>query len=256
MLGEPMRRRQSGTRSAGSAQFSARLRRFSRKNRRILASVVAATTAFCVLRSVQPQAEPTVPVLVAAADLAAGHTLAAEDLVTKPWPASFASGLVFTDPGEAAGRITAGPLTAGEPIGPSRVVGPGLLDAETNAGGLAQVAAGVRLADPGEAALLAPGDIVDVLAARSNSFDSPSSTTSRSSGPESEAARVIASSAQVIVVPDKQTTSAGSLLSSGGGASKQPGSMVVLAVSPATAAALAGAAARSRLSVVVRGSAG
>ena len=84
----------------------------------------------------------------------------------------------------------------------------------------------VRLADPASAALLRPGDRVDVLAA---------ATT-----PEAPLlAAVVAPAAPVLAVPPAGTDLEGAL--------------VVLAAPPSTAARLAATAVTSRLSVVVHG---
>jgi hypothetical protein len=81
----------------------------------------------------------------------------------------------------------------------------------------ALVRAPVRIADAGVVELLRPGDRVDVLAA----------------------ARVVASGARVVTVPE------------GDGGALGDGALVVLSVPRSTAAALAGASARSPLTVAL-----
>ena len=227
-----------------------------RRHRRPIAAALVGLAVLCILRGLQPDPPKTVSIVVASSDLPAGHTLAASDVVMRDWPVAFASGAAFGQSQLAVGRMTSGPLAAGEPVGPSRVVSPGLLELANGRGrqetGI--VAAPVRLADPGEAALLKPGDRVDVLAASAVSNDPDPNKTD---GGASAAARLIASSAQVIVVPNaSESIKSGGLLGGGGSRSGSSpldgGSMIVLAVDPATAAALAGAATRSRLSVVLR----
>ncbi len=97
-----------------------------------------------------------------------------------------------------------------------------------------QVAAPVRLADPGVAPLLQPGDYVDVLAA----FESPAG----SGDATPTIARVVAREVRVLAVT--RPASADSTL----------GTLVVLAVNHADAQALAGAEAGGRLSVTLEAS--
>lgn len=89
------------------------------------------------------------------------------------------------------------------------------------------VSAPVRIADAATVRLLRPGDRVDVIAAA----NSPAG--------EGSAARVVASGARVAEVPGL------------GDNASDSGALVVLTVPRATAAALAGAGATSRLAVTV-----
>ena len=88
----------------------------------------------------------------------------------------------------------------------------------------------MRVADAETVALLATGDVVDVLAANVDG------------GVE---ARLVAASARVLSVPRAPTT--------GFGASLGDGALLLLATSSPTAARLAAASVTDRLSVVVRG---
>ncbi|MEU5839490.1 hypothetical protein ABZ820_38350 [Streptomyces diacarni] len=88
------------------------------------------------------------------------------------------------------------------------------------------VSAPVRIADPATVRLLSPGDRVDVLA----------------SGSKGDAARIVATGARVAQVPKTGDTV------SGDGAE---GSLIVVVVPRRTAAALAGAAAESRMAVTL-----
>jgi Flp pilus assembly protein CpaB len=108
----------------------------------------------------------------------------------------------------------------GEPLTDVRLLGAGLLVEATP--GL--VATPVRLADPAGAALLSPGDRVDVLAAPADGA--------------APAAPTVAADVTVLAVPTEVEPADGAL--------------VVLATTPATAARLAAAAVASRLSVTVR----
>ncbi|WP_222192351.1 Flp pilus assembly protein CpaB [Modestobacter italicus] len=169
-----------------------------------------------------PIAGPTVPVVVAAADLAAGQVLTADDVRPEQLPADRAPDGVSTDPAELAGRVLAAPLRAGEPITDVRLVGPGLWAAVPDG----QVAAPVRLADLAVATLLRAGDRVDVLAA-AGEVAAPS-------------VEVVASRALVLTAPAPD-----------GQAGAGDAGLLVLAVPPDTAAALAAAAAAGSLTVTL-----
>jgi pilus assembly protein CpaB len=98
----------------------------------------------------------TVPVVVAAADLASGATLAAGGLAVRQYPAALVPAGALADPAGAAGRVLVGAARAGEPLTDSRLTGAGPLPGDA-------AAVPVRLADPDVAALLRPGSRVDVV---------------------------------------------------------------------------------------------
>lgn len=158
--------------------------------------------------------------LTAARDLPPGTTLSAADLVRVGFdPVSVPDGVVTL--GEALGRTTVGPVRAGEPLTDVRLLGEALLDRYPGS-----VAAPVRIGDAASVDLLRVGDLVTVLAA----------------DPQDQAPAVtIADAVPVIGLPPRRR--ADPALSSG--------ALVVVAVDPATARALAGAAVSAFLSVVV-----
>jgi pilus assembly protein CpaB len=106
-----------------------------------------------------PATARTLPVVVAARDLPAGHRLAAADLRVARWPAALRPGGVLSRAAPLVGRRTAGPLQAREAVTATRVLGNGLLT------GLAagSLAAAVPLADPHAADLIRAGDLVDLV---------------------------------------------------------------------------------------------
>ena len=126
---------------------------------------------------------------------------------------------------DVAGRVVAAAMRRDELLTDVRLVGAPLFGAVPD--GL--VAAPVRVADPGAAGLLQPGDVVDVLAASDHD--------------EMAVAPTVASGVRVLAVPN--TTDAPAAL--------DDGTLVVVATTPATAALLARAAVAARLSVVIRG---
>ena len=189
------------------------------RHRVLLAAGLAAASVATGLSAVAPTAEPTTGVLTAARDLAAGAVLQPGDLVTARLPDALVPAGALTDPATVAGRLVAGPVRRGEPLTDVRLLGAALLPSG------ADVAVPVRLAEPATAALVTPGDRVDVLAA------SPEGGV---------AASVVATGLAVLSVPAPSDLAA-------------EGALVVLAASRPTAARLAAAAVTGRLSVAVHG---
>lgn len=195
------------------------LLRAAARHRVLLAAGLAAAAVAAGLSAVVPPAPPTVAVLTAAHDLAAGQALAPEDLVTAAVPRSLVPEGALVDAAVITGRVVAGPVRRGEALTDVRLLGAGLLPPG------ADVAVPVRLAEPATGALVAAGDTVDVLSA------SPEGGV---------AAQVVARGLTVLSVPAL-------------GDAAGEGALVVVAAGRSTAARLAAAAVTGRLSVVVHG---
>lgn len=202
------------------------LRRAVSWHRRLLAAGLAAIAVAAGIHAVEPAEPVTVPVLVAARDLAAGVPLAAADLEVRALPEALVPLGVLQPGDETVGRLLTGAVRAGETLTDVRLLGPSLVDG-LSAGA---VATPVRVADAGVAGLVRPGDRVDVLA------------TPATLDAEVGATHVAASGVIVVAVPDPSTP---------GGFGD--GALLVLATSPQTAADLAAATVTSRLSITVRG---
>lgn len=190
--------------------------------RRVAAGLLAVAALVLALRPAPPVAADdaglVTAVVVSAADLPTGTVLADGDLVATGLPAGAVPAGAAGEVVDLVGRTLAGPVRRGEPVTDVRLVGP----ASWSAVPAGQVAAPVRLADLGVAALLRPGDRVDVLAGR----------------PETPV-QVVAADALVLTVGDATDptgTSAG---------------LLVLAVPEATAAALAEASTGATLTVTL-----
>jgi Flp pilus assembly protein CpaB len=136
------------------------LRRAVRLRRRLLAAGLAAGAVAVGLGVVAPPPAATVPVVVAAADLAGGEVLGVDDLELRRLPPAGAPAGAAGTPRRWLGRVLAAPMRAGEPLTDVRVVGPGLVAGY----GPGIVAAPVRIADADSVALVRVGDRVDVLA--------------------------------------------------------------------------------------------
>lgn len=163
-----------------------------RRRRRPIAAVLLAGSVLAGLRVVAPPPPATVPVLVAAHDLPSGTTLGSDDLSTRLVPADLAPARAAA---AGAGRVLAAPLSAGEVLTDVRLVGPRLAATEPG-----RTVLPLRLPDAGMAALLAPGDVVDLVA----------------TDPGSGESRVVAHDVRVLAgaadVPEGPTGSGGALV--------------------------------------------
>lgn len=190
------------------------------RHRRPLAAVLAGLAVATALEASAAPAAPTVPVLVAAHDLAPGTMLTDADLTTGSFrPGSVPQGTVGLR--DALGRRVLGPVRAGEPVTDVRLLDTALLARYPGAS-----AVPVRLGDADAAALLRVGDRVTVLAA-----------DPQASGP----AVAVAEGAPVLALPRSR----------GDRPELTGGALVVLALDPGTARVVAGAASRSFLSAAV-----
>jgi Flp pilus assembly protein CpaB len=99
-------------------------------------------------------------VVVAAHDLAAGAVLAPGDLRVVAMPTAVVPAGAPHRAAGLIGRTAAGAIRRGEALTDARVVGPGL---SAGLGSGESAAVPVRLADPDAAALIRPGDRVDVI---------------------------------------------------------------------------------------------
>lgn len=189
--------------------------------RRVLAAALA--VAAVVVALLPAAGDERVPVLVAARDLAPGTALGPADVVVAAWPPALAPAGALTAPAAVAGRLLAGPVAAGEPIGELRLVGSALA---VVTGGPGASAVPLRPADPAVAALLSPGSRVDVVAG----------------GPDG--ARVLAARAGVVAVLPPAAGTAG--------ARADPGPLVLVALPEAEATAVAAATLAGEVTVTLR----
>jgi pilus assembly protein CpaB len=124
--------------------------------RRIAAGVLA---VLALLLALAPgPGSGGVPVLVAAVDLTAGVPVRSADLTVRSWPPELVPSGALHDPAAADGRVLIGAARAGEPLTDVRLAGAAALGAPADT-----TAVPIRLADPGVAALLLPGSLVDVV---------------------------------------------------------------------------------------------
>jgi Flp pilus assembly protein CpaB len=201
-------------------QLLRRARRAYLRYRRVLAAALAAAAAALVVRAGSAPPAESVPVIVAAHDVSGGTALGAADVRVARMPRALVPGGAFRAARRVVGSTVAAPMRAGEALTDRRVLGRSLI-----AGfGAALVAAPVRVQDADAVGLLRVGDSIDVYAA--STAQAPAS--------------LVASAAAVVLLPRVSTDT-------------RSGALVVLAVTPATAARLAAASATSPLSVTLRG---
>ena len=211
--------------------LATRLRRGMRRHRRLLAAACAGLACALAINVLAPGPPASVAVLAVARDLPAGTGLQSADLRVIRLPPAAVPGGALRDPKLAVGRTTAGPMRQGEPLTDVRLEGGPL---GRPAPGM--VAAPVRLADAQAAALLRPGERVDVLAA---------STAGAGAGLGADVgtgATLVASDVTVVRVPSNPSA-AGDLTAQG--------ALVVLATTQAEAQLLAQAQVSARLFAVV-----
>lgn len=213
----------SPTDASPLADRRTRLRRAVRRTvlarRRTLAAVCAALAVLAGIQAARPADHATVPVTVAARDLASGTVLTADDVVVTRLPVGSApKGL---DP-HAVGRTLAAPIRQGEPVTDVRLVGPALVAAYPS-----RVALPVRIADADAVGLLRVGNRVDLVAA----------------DPRSGTATYVAVDVPVLALPvaSHQDAAPAGLT----------GRLVVVAALPDDVDRIAGAAATDLLSVVI-----
>ncbi|RYV50400.1 flagellar biosynthesis protein FlgA [Pengzhenrongella frigida] len=210
-----------------------------------VAAALLALAATLVIAELRPAPAVTVPVAVAGRELAPGVPLAAADLrVVRMPPALVPSGAHPSVDTVVGQRLVVG-APAGLPIVHGLLAG----DRLATAGPAGTVVAPVRLADPAVAALLRPGDRIDLLAAAGTADGEPAvhQLATRAivlADPGSDSASAGASAGQ-----DAGAGAIGGLL--GGGADPGTGALTLVAVTPAEAAALAGAVGWANLSAVV-----
>lgn len=122
----------------------------------MLAALCVGVAVFAGLRATASPPPASTEVLVVAKDLPAGAVLTSTDLVWREFaPDSVPAGVLD----QAAGRILAGPMRAGEPVTDRALVGPGLA-----AGDRDVVVTPVRILDAESVGLLRVGDRIDLLA--------------------------------------------------------------------------------------------
>jgi len=203
------------------------------RHRRLLAGVLAALACGVAVEAYLPPDARTVSVVIAGADLPAGHVLGPGDLRVTSLPADADAPGSFAAAAAVTGKRLAVPLRAGSVLTDSFLVGPGLL-AGSPAG---TSAVPLRTADPAVADLLSPGVLVDVMLTPGDNFDGAA------------AASLLAAGVPVLWIGGDAPDGGGSWP----GPAEADAGLVVVAASGQEAAALAGASERGNLYLVLSG---
>jgi pilus assembly protein CpaB len=198
--------------------------------RRLIAALLAGAAVLSGLSALRPAAVATVRIWAAARDLTGGAALSRGDVRLEQLPATDAPTGALRATYPIVGRMLAAPVRRGEALTDVRLLSTALLTALGTSG---LVAVPVRVADgPATAALVQPGDRVDVIAA-ADPQDAGAVTTA-----------TVARGLRVLAVPSRSADASG-----------ETGGLLVVAATAAQADALAQAATGARLSVTVRGGA-
>ncbi|MGW6131991.1 SAF domain-containing protein [Cellulomonas sp. NPDC055163] len=231
----PGRGARTTTRSAPRPLVRARLLLW--RARFPVAAVLLGCACAVVVSAVRPVPPPTAPVLVLDRAIAAGERLAPDDVRTVRLPVDLVPDASLGAAGELPDATLAVPGTPGLPVVPS------LFTQASVHGPPGTVVAPVRLADPGVAAMLTPGVVVDVVGG--DDLDGTPGT-----------GRVLARAALVLAGP-AATDGGGSSgaepfgggLLGGGGGDTDRSPLVLLAVSPEESVALSGSSGLSAVFV-------
>lgn len=189
--------------------------------RRSAAGVLALLAAVLFVRDAA--ATDRVPIVVAARDLAPGRPLQLEDVRIAGYePGTVPEGAI-TDVDDATAHTVAGPIRAGEPLTDVRLLTPRLAGAALGSADARIVP--VRLTDAAVTDLLREGDIVDVLTVQADGDGSEQS------------ARILTTDSVVVLISEKDARQ------------RSNDRVVLVAMSPEDATAVAAASLVSSLTV-------
>ncbi|GAA3724016.1 Flp pilus assembly protein CpaB [Spinactinospora alkalitolerans] len=197
--------------------------------RRTLGACCAALAAAGIVLVLRPPTAPTVDVVVAARDLTALAPLGEGDTAVRALPGDAVPDGALRPDTALTGASLRSPVRRGEVFTDAR-----LADPPAAGHGADVVAAPVRVADPGAAALLRPGSRIDVLAAAHDPL-------AAEFGGATAPAEVVAADRPVIAVPEEEAPAG------------ESGALVLVAVSTEEARVIAAHTVSGRLSITIRG---
>ena len=135
------------------------LRRRVLVHRRLLGALSAACAVWLVVQAASTPPAATLPVWTAARDLPSGTVIGPHDLRRTGFAPGSVPPAAVRSRDSVVGRTLATPVGAGEPVTPAHLVG-----ADRLAGYPGRAAVAVRIPDADVAALLTPGQRVDLVA--------------------------------------------------------------------------------------------
>lgn len=211
------------------ARLPGRLLRLMKRRRRLFAAIFFCAAVAAGVNQLAPVSQSSQAVLSAARDLPAGKQLSAADLLVVGIPPPLAPSSALLRPEEAIGQQLAGAMRKGQLLADTSLVSQSLLAGAPPGSS----AVPLRLADPATAQLVSPGQLVTVLGSADDGLGR--------NGPGT----VLASAVPIL------WTQASRDAEPGWPSIKDSDGLVVVAASTEQAAALAGAAGRSRLSLLI-----
>lgn len=207
------------------------------RHRVLLAAICCGLATVSGVQALRPAPPPSAPVLVTTRTIAPGARLTADDVTLRAVATSVAPPAAFGDRSDAVGLTAVVSLPAGTALHPGVLSDGGVLSSAPDG----TVVVPVTLADDGVAALLRPGDRVDLL--------TPGMAGTPADGPE-RTTSYLARRALVLPTPARRTpgdAAATGLL--GGGADPPP--VTLVAVDPAEAPDLSAIAGIGAVSAIL-----
>jgi Flp pilus assembly protein CpaB len=201
------------------------------RNRRLSVALLLCVAAGITVHQLTPPPASTVTALAAARDLPAGAAMLVSDLEEVQVPPGMMTSGSFQKSGDVTGKQLAAPLRKGQLVTDAQLLGPGLL-AGTPPG---SAAVPLRMADPSSIQLVSPGQLVNVVLTRANSYDQQSPS------------EVLASAVPVLWTSG-QGGKTGQWLGTG-----ETDGLIVVAADPEQATRLAGASTQGKLFFVLVG---
>ncbi|GAA1860222.1 SAF domain-containing protein [Myceligenerans crystallogenes] len=238
LLGRPFQRGASGRPDA--ARLLRRTRRLVWRHRVLLAAICCGLAVTSALQVLRPPPPPSSTVLVTTRAVPVGTELTGDDVAERVIADALAPGSTLRRTAEAVGRTAVVGLPAGVPLHGGLLSDGGVLSSAPRG----TVVVPVALADDGVAALLRPGDRVDLL--------TPAAAGSQVTGDDggSPPAAYLARRALVLPLPEQRDpgdAAAGGLLGSGAG----PPSVTLVAVRPGEAPDLSAIAGTGAVSAIL-----
>ena len=126
-------------------------------------SALLAGLGILILISIIRSLSPTIPVIVASADLPAGSKLSANDFGTTKIPSSLSWPGIISNQELIIGKVTSHAIDAGQPISKSDLIGPDLLAGFSEN----KIAISIPLGSNRSEAFLSSGNHINVYAAQS-----------------------------------------------------------------------------------------
>ncbi|GAB3164027.1 hypothetical protein GCM10027059_19360 [Myceligenerans halotolerans] len=218
-----------------AVRLARRARRLVWRHHILLAALCCGLAAMGAVQVLRPAPPPSTPVLLTAREVAAGTRLTGDDVTLREIAVSLAPPAALRGRSEAVGLTAVVPLPAGAPLHTGVVSDGGVLASAPQG----TVVVPVTLADDGVAALLRPGDRVDLL--------TPGST--RSTDNREPTTSYLARRALVLPTPAHRTPDTGAAGLLGGGTDPPP--VTLVAVDPAEAPDLSAIAGIGAVSAIL-----